>query len=54
MLMVVPELGHELGLLSKIKVVACLEAGFTGAHRHCGLLEHISNVIDSHQSYLTF
>ena len=45
MLMMVPELGHELGLFSKIKVVACLKAGFIGACLHCGLLEHISNVI---------
>lgn len=54
MLMVVPELGNELDLFLKIKVVACLEAGFTVAHCHCELLEHISNVIDSHPRYLTF
>lgn len=53
--MVVPGLGGgELVLFSVIKMVPCLEAGFIVACLHRGLLEHISNVVNSHQSRLTF
>lgn len=40
----------ELVLFSVIKMVPCLEAGFIVACLHRGLLEHISNVVNSHQS----